>query len=172
MPHSAKAIANAFLDIATRNQTTIDPMKLQKLVYYAHGWNLALTEQPLIDEYIEAWPYGPVIPSLYYEFKEFGAGPIGRKARDFDWNSEGMIVPALDSSADPFAPQLLQRIWEIFSGYSAMQLSEMTHIAGGPWDQARAENSAMRNVQISNEKIKAYFTAQSQESQQEAASVG
>lgn len=35
-----------------------------KLVYFAHGWNLAINQAPLIDDTIEAWPC-PVIPALY-----------------------------------------------------------------------------------------------------------
>src|SRR5947209_3400405 len=80
MPYDAKAIANYFLDLAEAEAKSLTPMKLQKLVYYAHGWHLALTGRPLLDEEIQAWSFGPVIRSLYNEFREFGAEPITRRA--------------------------------------------------------------------------------------------
>ena len=44
---------------------TISNMKLQKLVYYAQGFALAITGKPLFQEDIEAWEHGPVAPALY-----------------------------------------------------------------------------------------------------------
>jgi len=73
--YRSMAVANWFID-HVRNLT---PLKLQKLIYYAHGWHLALRDQPLIDELIEAWEYGPVVPNVYHEFKEFGNQPITRR---------------------------------------------------------------------------------------------
>jgi uncharacterized phage-associated protein len=32
--------------------------------------------QPLINEYFEAWDYGPVIPTVYYEFREYKDNPL------------------------------------------------------------------------------------------------
>lgn len=67
--YSAKAIANKFLDIAESEGAKIDPMKMQKLVYIAHGWGLGFLGEPLITQDIEAWKYGPIISDLYHEFK-------------------------------------------------------------------------------------------------------
>lgn len=50
-------------------------LKLIKLVYLAYGWSIAL-DYRLFDEPIVAWKHGPVIRSLYHEFKHFGAAPI------------------------------------------------------------------------------------------------
>ena len=75
-PYSALAIANFFLE----NHKSISPMKLQKLVYFAHGWNLAISNNPLIKEPIEAWDYGPVISTIYNEFKLFGGSNKNRLA--------------------------------------------------------------------------------------------
>ena len=40
----------------------ITNLKLQKLVYYAQGFSLALCGRPLFAERIEAWQHGPVCP--------------------------------------------------------------------------------------------------------------
>ena len=39
-------------------------LKLQKLVYYAQGFALALFDKPLFSERIEAWIHGPVYPAV------------------------------------------------------------------------------------------------------------
>lgn len=54
----------------------ISNLKLQKLVYYAQGFHLAIYNIPLFHEPIEAWTHGPVIPDLYHEYKQYGLGAI------------------------------------------------------------------------------------------------
>ena len=92
MSYPAKAVANYFIDIARCEGEQLSPMKIQKLVYFAHGWYLALYDEPLLDEKIEAWRYGPVVPSLYHEFKRYGSGTIERYAIDFEANNGFRIV--------------------------------------------------------------------------------
>src|SRR5947207_6082839 len=83
MPYTSKAVANYFLDLAENNGKTVDPLQIQKLVYFSQGWHLALTDRSLIKEIIQAWPYGPVIPALFHEFKRWGNAPIRERASDF-----------------------------------------------------------------------------------------
>ena len=49
----------------------ISNLKLQKLVYYAQGFHLALYDEPLFLEAIEAWTHGPVVPDLYRHYKKY-----------------------------------------------------------------------------------------------------
>ena len=100
-PFNSKAVANHFLELAKRDGQTIDPMKIQKLAYYAHGFFLALYDKPLLDDRVEAWKWGPVIPSLYHEFKQYGGGPIVGLATDVEFVGDGkfrIFTPQLDDS--------------------------------------------------------------------------
>ncbi|MCL6584270.1 MAG: DUF4065 domain-containing protein [bacterium] len=114
MAYDAKAIANYFLDLAKSKGEKLTLMKLLKLIYFAHGWHLAITGKPLIDEQVEAWQYGPVIPSVYHEFKGFGNQPITRSEIDpqllklFD-----IEVPAIHED-DSFTKSLLNKIWDTY----------------------------------------------------------
>ena len=77
MPYKPKDIADYFL-LKGADDANMTPMKLIKLVYIAHGWSLGLYNKTLINEQPQAWKFGPVIPSLYDEFKEFGNKKIER----------------------------------------------------------------------------------------------
>ena len=47
----------------------ISNMKLQKLLYYAQGYFLAIANEPLFHERIYAWTHGPVVPKVYHKYK-------------------------------------------------------------------------------------------------------
>lgn len=154
MPFSARSIANYFIDRAKVAGEKLSPMKLQKLVYYAMGWYAGYTAQPLVDEAVEAWQYGPVFPSLYQEFKRFGSGHITSKATELDMNFDDVEVP---SPEDPSVCQFLDKIWNSYGKYTAVRLSEMTHASGSPWDITWKSAQGVRNKDIPFEVIQNHF---------------
>jgi uncharacterized phage-associated protein len=170
MRYNPKAIANYFLTVAKEQNKTLTPMKVQKLVYFANGWHLALKGTPLIDEQVEAWKFGPVIPSLYSAFRRFGDQPITEPAEHLStelidaWKmSFHRSVPSLDDIPEQanFAKALLDRIWAIYGGYTAVQLSNETHQAGTPWDKVSKHygGSIPRRTDIPPDDMKEYFHA-------------
>lgn len=52
--HQPEAIANEFLRRYPESYY-VSQVVLQKLVYIAHGWSLAITGQPLVRQSAEAW---------------------------------------------------------------------------------------------------------------------
>ena len=153
--YSAKAIANYFLDKADEDSISLSPMKIIKLVYIAHGWYLALTDEPLIKDYVEAWTYGPVIPDLYHEFKQFGSDPI--QGRAFE-RIEPSIYAGENSLELPFSTeQFLNRIWDIYKEYTALQLSSATHQPDTPWYITMQEHSGLKNPVIEDKLIRKYY---------------
>jgi uncharacterized phage-associated protein len=167
MTYSPKAIANFFIELAAAKGEAITPMKLQKLVYYAHGWYTGYTSTPLIDEAIEAWQYGPVIPSLYYEFKQFGANGIKAKATEFETASFDFIeVPP--PQEQPIR-KFLSNVWESYGKYTGISLSEMTHAEGSPWDQTWKAKAGMKGTDIPQELIENHFKTLIEKLKQKAA---
>ena len=152
--HDALAVANWFLATAEAERKTLDPMKLQKLIYFADGWSLALTNVPLINEQVQAWKWGPVIPSVYHEFKVYGRRPITRMAEISDtvWGDRDLEI-----KDDPDAEALLTRVWQVYGHLSGVQLSNMTHAPDGAWHQAYREANGRRNVAIEDALIRAEF---------------
>jgi uncharacterized phage-associated protein len=170
MAVDALAIANYFLDLAEAAGERLTPMKLQKLVYYAHGWNLALTDAPLLDEQVQAWSYGPVVREIYTAFKESGADPITERAVTFEPvpGAGPFSFVAVKPSIDDLAPEkreeikaLLDRVWEVYHGYSASQLSNMTHQMGTPWYQVweRYDGKIPKHTTIPADLIREHFKA-------------
>lgn len=158
-PFPAKAVANAFLELANREGKPLSPMKLQKLVYFAHGWHLAITKRPLIRESIQAWKFGPVVEDLYHEFKEFGNEPITRQAsvlRILENNRLEEWHPQID---DENANEIIAKVWEVYGAYSAIQLSNMTHADDTPWHQIASDfpDGLDRRVDIPDDLIRDFF---------------
>ncbi len=162
-PYSARAIANYFLDNRKKfkRKGPITQMKLHKLVYFAHGWHLALTDKPLIDETLQAWDYGPVVPSLYHEFKHFRSKDITEPAMDLlpiKGTKFKVVVPTVETD-DQYTRDLLDRIIEVYGKFTALQLSAMTHQPSSPWSLAREKNPGVNFVGITNEDLRRYFKA-------------
>lgn len=163
MPFPAVCVANEFIRLAKVKRETLTPMKLQKLVYFAHGWSLALTGQPLVSERIEAWQFGPVIPALYREFKSYGNGAITEEAGlSFSTGPDGKVVletPCLDDYANDaqaiHAKEIIARVFDVYGSYSGTKLSNATHMAGTPWQQVYRDH--VKSLVIPDGIIEAYF---------------
>lgn len=157
MAYDARAVANYFLKLAKSEGRFLDPMGIQKLVYFAHGWHLAILGAPLVNQAIEAWDYGPVIPDIYHAFKEFGSGWISRPALVLSPGSR-TVYEWLDPQI-PNTPEnertlaLLRRVWETYKGYTSVQLSNLTHTNNSPWTLARNREQMV----IANPDIAEYF---------------
>ncbi|MDD9811114.1 MAG: DUF4065 domain-containing protein [Gammaproteobacteria bacterium] len=166
MPYSAIAVANHFLDLAKSAGQEITPMKMQKLVYFAHGWHLAIFDAPLIKENVMAWKYGPVISSLYHGFKKYGKSAITDPAVDIVFNKDengdidimsGRFITPRPDNMDSEVEDLLKAVLESYGRLSAIRLSELTHAHDSPWSRVWKGFSS-RDVPIPNEEIKKYFS--------------
>src|SRR5262249_39748786 len=102
------------------------------IIYYAHGWFLALRDQKLVDQPFEAWEYGPVVQDLYHQFKRFGKEPITGRATVLNKSSATYDLAKYDISRDDIL--LLTELVDFYAGIPAGKLSDMSHERGGPWD--------------------------------------
>ena len=113
---NAEQVASYFIGLQDDNAgDLISNLKLQKLLYYAQGLYLAMHEMPLFPESIEAWTYGPVVPSVYHTFKNHGASPIPYDSIQ--------CTPIGNEDIKDF----LSEIYTVFGQYSAWKLRDMTH---------------------------------------------
>lgn len=139
-------VANFFLKNGFSENQRICPMKLIKLVYIGYGWIQAALDEELFDEEIQAWKHGPVIPSLYHEFKIYKDTAITKLSMeldDEDYTTE--INPQIGKEQTEIL-FLLDFVWDVYKGFSAWTLRQMTHEDGTPWDITYNNPNRMNRV--------------------------
>lgn len=163
-PYDPKAVANFFITAALQQgRDGISPMKLQKLMYYAYGWNLAIFGLPLVSERVQAWRFGPVFQSIYRACKDYEdqAIPQPLGSLKVDGTKLEFYTPSIEDGGDENAEtrRLLVKIWEIYAPFSAFELSAMTHERGTPWHKVfeKYGGAIPSGAQIPDELIKEYF---------------
>lgn len=142
-------VADYFILFANETGSFLSNLKLQKLVYYAQAWHLALHDTPLFPEDFQAWVHGPVIPQLYQEYKKFGWQPIVKDAH-----------PELPENVQNFLDEVAQE----YFACDAYELEQMTH-AEDPWNFARGDmlpDEPCTNV-IKQEWMKEYYKSRVEE---------
>ena len=117
---SAIEVAEYFLYKAQQDEELISNMKLQKLLYYAQGFHLAIFDQPLFSDEIERWTHGPAVTSVYRKYKKHRARPIAYP-KDFQ-------LEVIDKKV----ADLLDEVYEVYGQFSAGALRNMTH-KDPPW---------------------------------------
>ncbi|MDP3992690.1 MAG: DUF4065 domain-containing protein [bacterium] len=145
-------VAKYYLYRASEDGELITPLKMQKLVYYAYSWVLVKNNAKLFEESLQAWPNGPVAPSLYKELKKYGSGPI---ETDFiNVNSLEELTGGIPSDVK----QTLDDVYEKYMVLPAFKLVVLTHNEK-PWLNARkglAADEKSNNV-IKDEDIVAQY---------------
>jgi uncharacterized phage-associated protein len=163
-PTTSAAVANAFLELQDADMSAfprIDQMKIQKLVYYAHAWWLAIKDEPLFDEEVYAWPWGPVVPNIYGAFKEFGRKPIvGKRATELAKAGPNFLDFRVHVPPPPTgeAKDIIEDVWNIHKVFTGTQLSNATHAPGEPWTVVKDQYVDLSSKPvIPNELIKEVF---------------
>ncbi|GAA2476171.1 Panacea domain-containing protein [Winogradskya humida] len=126
----------------------VEAMRLQKLVYYSQCWHLALVDEPLFRDTIQAWRDGPVTPTLWEQHR--GGLTVSR------WSS-GDAARLSNTSA-----KIVELVCQVYGGLSGDDLSELTH-SEKPWRAAReglADDQPSKSA-ISLEAMKDFYRRRS-----------
>jgi len=124
------------------------PMRLQKMLYYAQGWSIALLGRPLFPQDIEAWRHGPVVREVYDTYRGCSTG----------------IQPDLTtetvSHLSDTEKKLLRVVWEEYARFTPAELRRKTH-EEAPWKTARGSlpTDAISCSVISRESLREFFVA-------------
>lgn len=137
--------ANYFLSLQDPDDDDcISNLKMQKLCYYAQGIYLALHNQRLFNEDMQAWQHGPVFPNLYQKYKGAGSHCL-------------IIAPEFDiNSISEDIKDFLNKIYAYYGQFSAWKLRDMTHHES-PWQNSY--NKTPNDV-ISDIELKRFFKTQ------------
>lgn len=131
MTYVPTLVANNVMNRAFAEKCTISPMKLQKILYFVASEYQKETGKPLFTENFETWQYGPVLRSVYNEFRSFSRNFITRFAKDAE--SRTLMI---NEEADPRLQGVLDRVWAVTKGRTAVDLSRITHLEDSAWDKS------------------------------------
>ena len=145
--------------IIFKNPGAFTSYQIGKLVYIAHGRTLALTDRPLINDRIEAWKCGPIIPVLYHELFIWKDCPVT------ELRYTG-TTPLKDSAIDERCKELFENtlpeqersIIDVtikhYGDWHPGDLRKMCHERGSPWD---VHYDGMHGTEIPDSTIKQYY---------------
>lgn len=126
----------------------ITNLLLQKVLYYVKAISEVFEGKSIIKEPCEAWKFGPVFPSVYEKYREFGKQEI----------EIGLSKEYVNELLTEEEKRVADYVMSTFGIYNAWFLKDLTHLEE-PWLAARkglAENDASRNV-MDEEIISRYF---------------
>lgn len=139
---TAQNVAKYILTLSDEDDgDLISNLKLQKLLYYSQGFALAMFNRPLFDAEIKAWEHGPVVPEVWQQYRDRGAGPIPMP--------EGFDLASLADDEK----SLVNEVYSVYGQFSAWKLRNMTH-EEPPWKDTQ------RDQVISHAKLREYFRTQ------------
>ena len=147
---TALDVANYFLAIAACEDDDgqagegLTQLKLQKLLYYAQGFHIAIFGTRLFPDAMQAWEHGPVVQSIWDKFKQHGSSPIP------------MLEPVSTDELSDEQREMLNDVWNTYGQFSAWKLRNMTHDEP-PWKDAYRPG---KNVEITDKSLKRYFEGQ------------
>ena len=132
--------------ICIGNAENEDPMtnlRINKLMYFAQGWHLQRFGNPLFNEDIKAWKYGPVVESIYRKYHSYGRNIITECTPGF--NASAITTDDL---------QLLIDVYSRYRSYSISRLVEKSHGDNTPWAKVYRDGE---NMTIPLNLISEYF---------------
>lgn len=145
--HTALDIANFFIQLSNSiPDDYVDNLKLNKLLYFAQGWSLAINAEPLFKDDFEAWDHGPVIRTVYDTYKPCGRAHIEEPSYIFD-----------ESLLSNKELEILADVYLQYGQYTGVALRNMSHQKGSPWESVYIPQA---NVIIEKNAMKNYFKKQ------------
>ena len=145
--HDARAVANEVLRLAHSEYNQITNLRVQKLLYFSHGFMLGTHKDPLFFQPIIAWKHGPVVLDVYHALRPNGAHPI----------KDQIQMPGLELVGDN-SRAAIRYTYELLGSFSTSRLVAISHEVNGPW--YKIWNNAMgENPVIPNKLIQEYFSS-------------
>lgn len=138
MTYSARDIGRATVKLSIDSKCWVSNLKLQKLLYFSWLEYYKRTGRPLFDEEFQAWKYGPVVPSVYYEY----------------WCNAANILFSSKRTSEPIDEATLDFLQEMLRAYDKVSVSEMVERShrSKPWID-NYEVRMKNNIPLSDMKV-------------------
>ncbi|QAB40095.1 DUF4065 domain-containing protein [Acinetobacter baumannii] len=142
----------------------ITNLQLQKFLYFAYVKYLIRNNEKLFNDPIEKWQYGPVVPSVYHSFKDYGFFEINEPKQEFDVNfidgklhlNEKKFDPSVIDS-DHKLSSILNDVLVKWINLPAFKMVEETH-KEPMWKNYQTQiMNGERGLQYTDDEIKRFF---------------
>lgn len=131
MWYDAKEIAKYIITLCFTKNILISNLQLQKMLYFLWVEYWKENKRKLFLEEFYAWPLGPVIPDVYYEYCSYA----GRTIAEY-----------YETSITEDDRKQLDDVIVKYAKISASRLVDMTHKKGGAWDSVYQNGKGNRNI--------------------------
>jgi uncharacterized phage-associated protein len=136
----------------------ITNLKIQKLLYYVYVWDLVINKERCFEEKFQAWPNGPVLPSMYQALKNYGAAPLSTDFLEVDTPTLEEYESKLKGNMGEQLINIIDQVYEKYGIKSAFELVALTHNEA-PWIKARQELEVSEKTanEIADEDILSFY---------------
>ncbi len=119
MTYSAKDIGRETVNLSIGSKCWISNLKLQKILYFSWLEYYKRHGKPLFEEEFQAWKYGPVVPSVYYDY----------------WCNAANILLAPKRTSEPIDEGTSAFLLEMLKKFDAVTVHEMVELSHNtkPW---------------------------------------
>ncbi|MGF7110241.1 Panacea domain-containing protein [Treponema pedis] len=139
---NAMTIAKYVINKCTLENCPVSNLQLQKILYYIQVAFLKELKYPCFDDPIEAWKFGPVVRSVYYEYSIFGGIPIER------------IYENIENCVSEKHKKIIDKVINQKKNLPPWALVSDTHEPGKAW--SRTYNSQGSSAEIPMEDMRLY----------------
>lgn len=134
------------VNLFKNNEQPVTQIHIQKLMFLFEAYYMNMKDVPYLYECeFKAWNFGPVAVPLYKRFKVYGKNEIELTDEETEQGN----------SISKEKKKMMQELYQVFKGFSAMELVRFTHAESSPWKEAW--NQEEYSV-ISKERIKQWFS--------------
>lgn len=146
--YNSVVVACYIAAMVNKKKLGINMTKLQKLLYITYGTYLALYGQRLTNEHPQAWPYGPVFPTVRNKLLKKDLSAITLE-----------LVIDENPIDDKKLEQVIELVLNSFGDKNATTLTMWSHQSGSPWDRIASQEGFTWGEQIPDNYIQEYFNS-------------
>ncbi|MYB47332.1 MAG: DUF4065 domain-containing protein [Cenarchaeum sp. SB0662_bin_33] len=156
MTHSALWVADY---IVATGAGVLTPLHVLKLTYMSHGYTWGIVGHKLISDKVEAWKYGPVIPTVYEALSKYGSREVDALHYcGTPISSEDNVQKRVEELGSRFSEkekEVIDCVVDVYKDWTAGQLITLMHREGTPWSQYYVKGGV--NIIIPDSVTKTYY---------------
>lgn len=109
------------------NKTELTNLRLNKLVYFAQAVSLKQHGIPLFSDEIQAWDCGPVEPTVYRAFQQYGKNVIRHPEGSYETSTQ--------------LREVIQQVMRTYGALTSFDLERILRREGSAWNSIYAPNT-------------------------------